>query len=107
MNFLFQFYFSWGSLIFAFSDAVVPDVSTFYLNVNLCFLFHGGQILRRQFCFGAGRMRFMLIDAAEVVLFFESYLLYSVFLIVEASFLFLEKTIFVPRIILFKVSVII
>ena len=100
-GFLFLFSFSWGSLIFAFDVAIVSDVSIFLLQFKSLFPFQWRADFVKSVFFCVGRMRFVLIDSTKVVLFFRKFWIvsyfYFVFLILEASFPFLEKRFLFPE----------
>ena len=70
---LFLFPFSWGSLIFVFGDAVVSDVSMFLLKFKSLFPFSWGTDFVKSVLFCVDRMRFVLIDSTNVVLFFKRF----------------------------------
>ena len=107
-DFLFLFSFSWWSLIFVFDDDIVSYVSILLLNFRSLFSFSWRTDFLKPFLLYVGRIRFVLINSTELVLLnlilfylvFESYLVYYVFPIVEASFPFLENDFYFQNVII-------
>ena len=101
---LFLFSYSWGSHPFAFDEDIVSNVSFFLFIFRSLFSFQLQTDYIKSVLFCVGRVRVVLIDSTNEVLFFISFCFMSSLFCISnhRSVFFSGKTNFVSRILLFR-----